>query len=77
MHFVISAMLVKGDTVKHDKHCGSYNSRTADVKQLCRYCCYRMEDTDKLYLAVTPERKSPEIIQALVDSCDYAGLKNL
>ena len=38
VHFVIRVPFVKGDTVEHDKHCGSFNSRTKGVKQLCRYC---------------------------------------
>ena len=35
VHFIPYVMFIKGDTVEHDKHCGSYNSRTAGVKQLC------------------------------------------
>ena len=68
-------IFVKGDSVEHDKHCGSYTSRTQGVKQLCRYCCCTTEDTDDPYRR--DALKTPEMIQELVDNNDEDGLKDI
>jgi len=73
VHFIPFILFIKGDTVEHDKHCGSYTSRTQHVKQLCRYCCCPSKDTDDPYRR--DDRKNPKMIQDLVDARDEAGLK--
>jgi hypothetical protein len=75
VHFVFYVPFIKGDTVEHDKHCGSYNSRTKGVKQLCRYCCCPNDHTDDPY-ADYP-RKTQTMIENLVDKLDDVELKNL
>ena len=39
-------MLIIGDTEGHDKLCGSYIKRSANVKRLCRYCNTTYNETD-------------------------------
>ena len=73
VHFIPFVLFIKGDTVEHDKHCGSYTSRTKHVQQLCRYCCCPSIHTDEPYRR--DERKHPKMIQDLVDACDEHGLK--
>ena len=59
--------------MEHDKHCGSYTSRTKHVQQLCRYCCCPSIHTDEPYRR--DDRKNPKMIQDLVDARDEDGLK--
>jgi len=73
VHFIPFVLFIKGDTVEHDKHCGSYTSRTKHVQQLCRYCCCPSIDTDDPYRR--DDRKNQKMIQDLVDSRDEDGLK--
>lgn len=46
VHFILFTLMIKGDTQEHDKHCGKYNSRSGNVKCLCRYCCCPTEESD-------------------------------
>ena len=62
--FVPFTLFIKGDTVEHDKMCGSYTSRTQHVKQLCRYCCIPNEETDEPYKNY--ERKSQKMMEDLL-----------
>lgn len=75
VHFVFYVSVIKGDTVEHDKHCGSYNSRGKGVKQLCRYCTCPNEETDEAY--VDHMRKSQEMIEAMINAGDQEGLNNI
>lgn len=68
-------LFIKGDSQEHDKHCGSYTTRTGVIAQLCRYCCCPNEFTDEPYRRDTP--KSPKMIQELIDKKDKAGLQGL
>ena len=73
--FVPFTLFIKGDTVEHDKMCGSYTSRTQHVKQLCRYCCIPNEETDDPYKNYP--RKSQKMVQDLVDAQDMEGLQGI
>ena len=56
-----------GDTEGHDQWCGHYKSRTANIKQLCRYCeC----PTRKSYYSKSRDycRRTPAQVNQLV--CD-------
>ena len=75
VHFIPFVMFVKGDAVELDKHCGSYTSRTENVSQLCRYCTCPNAETDNPWKRWP--RKSPQMIQPLVDSNDLVALKEL
>jgi hypothetical protein len=46
VQFILFTLMMKGDTQEHDKHCGKYNSRSGNVKCLCRYCCCPTEESD-------------------------------
>lgn len=70
--FVIN---IKGDTVEHDKHCASYNSRTKGVAQLCRYCCCPTNLSDVAYRDDKP--KTQKMINDLVKAKDSGALKKL
>jgi len=74
VEFVPFIMFVKGDTQEHDKHCGKYTSRGKNVQNLCRYCCVPNEETDDPKASKYP-RKSPLMIQDLVNAGDIDGLK--
>ena len=39
-------MFIIGDTEGHDKLCGKYTNRSANVKRLCRYCNTLYDETD-------------------------------
>jgi len=66
-------LLIKGDTVEHDKHTGHYGSRTQGIKCLCRYCnCPAMNMDDPL---ADYEPKTPQAIKELVAKRDFEGLK--
>lgn len=54
-------LFVKGDTVEHDKLCGSYTSYGQGVKNLCRYCTVPLEETSNPY--ANYKRKTPEMIK--------------
>ena len=69
-------MFIKGDAVEHDKHSSKYSSRQKGVKFLCRYCVLPTTQSDVPYLDPEPERKSQEMIQALVVKGDKDALKN-
>ena len=73
--FIPFVLFIKGDSVEHDKHCGSYTSRTSVISQLCRYCCCPNEETDEPYRRDT--RKTQQMVQDLVDKHDFAGLQGL
>jgi len=73
--FLPFVMFIKGDSVEHDKHCGSYTSRTSGVKQLCRYCCCPNDKTDEAYRKDTP--KTPKMIISLLEAGDAEGLQGL
>lgn len=75
VNFIPFIMMIKGDSVEHDKHCGHYTIRTKDIKQLCRYCCVPNAETDEPYK--DHKRKSPAMIQKLVDNQDVEGLRLL
>lgn len=75
LHFELYVAFIKGDTVEHDKHCGSYNSRNKGVKQLCRYCTVPNDETDDAYCDY--ERKTQEMMQALVQDLKSEELKEL
>ena len=75
IHFIPFVMFIKGDSVEHDKHCGSYTSRTKNVSQLCRYCTCPNEDTDEPYKRY--EKKTPEMIQDMIDTNDKDGLQRI
>ena len=75
VEFIPFVMFIKGDTQEHDKHCGSYTSRTQHVAQLCRYCCCPTNETAST--TTTYPRKSQPMVQALVQARDLAGLKAL
>ena len=63
VRFVPYVCFVKGDTVEHDKHCGSFVSRTKNIKQLCRYCQVPNQMTEDAYKDFP--LKSQELIEPL------------
>jgi hypothetical protein len=73
VHFIPFIMFVKGDAQELDKHCGKYTMRGSNVAQLCRYCVCPTEETDNPYKRHA--RKSPQMIQPLIDCNDEEGLK--
>ena len=73
IEFIPFVLFIKGDSVEHDKHCGSYTSRTQNIQQLCRYCCCPNMHTDEPYRR--DKRKHTKMIQDLVDAGDEEGLK--
>ena len=75
LHFVPFMLLIKGDTVEHDKHTGHYGARTRGVKCLCRYCTCPSDKTDDPF-ADYP-LKTTEQIRPLVAKRDYVGLKEI
>ena len=75
VEFVPFVMFIKGDSVEHDKHCGSFTSRTQAIQQLCRYCCCPNEFTDEPYMRY--ESKHPMMVQELIDRKDTTGLQRL
>ena len=75
VRFIPFVMFVKGDSQEHDKHCGSYTSRTEKIQQLCRYCCCKNADTDDAHRR--DALKHPGMIQKLVDRGDATGLQAL
>ena len=75
VEFIPFVMFIKGDSVEHDKHCGSYTIRTKHIKQLCRYCCCPNEKTDEAYRR--DKLKCPGMIKTLVDLKDMKGLQEL
>ena len=74
VEFVPFILFVKGDTQEHDKHCGKYTSRGKNVQNLCRYCCVPNDDTDDPK-ASNFARKSPRMVQELVNVGDLEGMK--
>jgi hypothetical protein len=75
LRFIPFVLFIKGDTVEHDKHCGSYGSQTKGVKQLCRYCCCPNEHTDEAYRR--DPLKSQELIEPLVMAEDAVTLQGM
>jgi hypothetical protein len=75
VELVFFVMFVKGDTVEHDKHCGHFGSQTGKIKQLCRVCFCKNEDTDKPYMSHKP--KTQEIIKKLVDAKKTDALREI
>ena len=70
-------MFIKGDTQEHDKHCGSFTSRTQKVRQLCRYCCCPNEETENPYPKKDWKLKNPQMIKKLVERGDVEGLREM
>ena len=68
-------IFVKGDSVEHDKHCGSYTSRGQYIQQLCRYCCCKNAETDDPYHKAV--QKTREMIKPLIKEEDSEGLRAL
>jgi len=75
IHFIPFVMHVKGDVVEHDKHCESCTSRTQNVQQLCRHCTCPNNDTDEPHKRFP--KKTPEMIQDMIDQNDKDGLQSI
>lgn len=69
LHFVPFMLLIKGDTVEHDKHTGHYGARTRGVKCLCRYCTCPSDKTDDPF-ADYP-LKTTELVRSLVATSGF------
>ena len=75
VHWLPYIAFIKGDTQEAEKHCGKYLTKTGNVGNLCRYCVCPTAVSDNPYR--THQRKSPGMIQALIDDDDDEGLRNL
>jgi hypothetical protein len=75
IEFVPFVIFVKCDTAEANSLCGSYNSGSLGVSQLCRYCTCPTQNSD-LVLADYP-KKTPQKIQELVDAEDFDGLQEM
>ena len=73
--FVPFVIFFKADTEEAEKLCGSYNTHTDKVSQLCRYCECPTRESDN-HLADF-RLKTKGRIQRLVDRGDEAKLKEL
>ena len=73
VEFVPFMIFMKCDTQEGDMLCGSYTSRTKNVKQLCRYCLCPTDATDN------PQArfgfKTVPLVKALVDANDLLALQ--
>jgi len=75
IEFIPYVPFIACDTDEADRLCGAYTSRTASVKQLCRYClCPTAESDDPL---ADYSRKTVPMMQELVDDRDKKGLKSI
>ena len=72
--FVPFILFVKGDTQEHNKHCGKYTSHGKKIQNLGRYCCVPNDDMDDPK-ASNFARKSPRMVQELLNEGDLEGLK--
>ena len=75
IEFVLFVPFFKVDTEEADRLCGSFTSRTKNIKQLCRYCCCPTSECDDP--KAKPKMKTIKMIQRLVKSQDDDGLKEL
>lgn len=75
LEFVLFVPFLKVDNEEADKLCGSFTSRTKNIKQLCRYCCCPTSECDNP--KAKHRRKTVKMIQRLVDLLDEVGLKDL
>jgi len=73
VEFVFFVPFVRCDTDEADKLCGAYTNRTANVKQLCRYCCCPTNQSDNIRAKF--KKKTPKMIGKLVEKRDTEGLK--
>ncbi len=75
VEFVLFTPFFKVDGDEADKLCGKYTSRTAKVKNLCRYCECPTPKTD--YCLAEYPLKTPAKIQEMVDTADQEGLRQI
>jgi hypothetical protein len=75
LEFIPFVLLLKGDTVEHDKHTGHYGARNEGVKSLCRYCVCPNDQTDMPY--ADSAWKSPEMLIEYIRKNDMECLKTL
>ena len=75
MELVLYVELIKGDSAEADKHCGKYQSRSGNVKHLCRYCHVPNEETDDPFADFALKTKAE--IDTLVKRKDSARLKEI
>lgn len=75
MELVMYVELIKGDSAESDKHCGKYQTRTGNVKHLCRYCHVPNARTDDPYAEFALKTKNE--IQLLVARKDLVSLKGM
>jgi hypothetical protein len=64
-----------GDTKRHDRLCGQYNSRGSGVARLCRHCNIPRSQTDNVDYEWG--HIIPELVQSAIDANDKEGLKVL
>ena len=55
-----------GDSVEQEKICGTYGCNLEGVKNICRMCCLPADQTDQVYFAQEPARKTQDMILNLV-----------
>jgi hypothetical protein len=75
VEFVLFVPFFKVDTEEADRLCGSFTSRTKNVKQLCRYCCCPTSESDDP--KHKPKMKTVKMIHRLVQKEDQEALKDL
>ena len=75
VEFVPFVIFIKCDTVEADVLCGSYNSRSGGVAQLCRYCTCPTENSD--HIRASYPKKTTTMIQSMVEAGDNHGLKQM
>ena len=63
--FKPAVLFIIGDTEGHDKLCGKYTNRSANVKRLCRYCDTPYNETDNTEYDFTHNRCDK--INSLID----------
>ena len=73
--FIPYVMMIKGDSVEHDKHCGHYSARTKNIREVCRYCHAKTKDLGNAYGEFV--RRTQEEIQNLIDAEDWEELKEI
>jgi hypothetical protein len=71
--FVPYVHFIKCDTEEADKLVGKYGSRGPNVKQICRYCCCPMDESDNP--RANYPRKTLDMIKDLIQNNDQEGLK--
>ena len=75
IEFVLFTPFFRTDSDEAEKLCGKYTSRTANVKQLCRYCYCPTDQTDEPF-AQFPAKNTAEIMRK-VRKNDLVALKNM